>query len=56
MSSNWTQRVIRRDLPRLAKSPPNPASCSWIGYKIEKAVDAACAAIGQEPIGKQIQG
>ena len=28
---------------------------SWIGFKIEKAVDAACAAAGHEPIGKQIQ-
>jgi ribonucleoside-diphosphate reductase alpha chain len=28
---------------------------SWIGNKIEKAVDAACVAAGHEPIGKQIQ-
>ena len=46
-------RVIRRDLPN-AKSA-KPRVVGWIGYKIEKAVDAACAAVGQEPIGKQIQ-
>jgi ribonucleoside-diphosphate reductase alpha chain len=46
-------RVIRRDLP-LGKSG-KPRVVSWIGFKIEKAVDAACAATGHEPIGKQIQ-
>ncbi len=28
---------------------------AWLGHKIEKAVDAACAAAGHEPVGKQIQ-
>jgi ribonucleoside-diphosphate reductase alpha chain len=46
-------RVIRRDLPN-AKST-KPRVVAWLGHKIEKAVDAACAAVGQEPIGKQIQ-
>ena len=46
-------RVIRRDLAQ-AKSA-KPRVVAWIGYKIEKAVDAACAAVGQEPVGKQIQ-
>jgi ribonucleoside-diphosphate reductase alpha chain len=46
-------RVIRRDLPG-AKST-KPRVVAWIGYKIEKAVDAACAAVGQEPVGKQLQ-
>ena len=32
-----------------------PRLVPWIGHKIEKAVDLACAAIDQEPIGKQIQ-
>jgi ribonucleoside-diphosphate reductase alpha chain len=45
--------VIRRDLPH-AKSA-KPRVVAWLGHKIEKAVDAACAACGQEPIGKQIQ-
>jgi hypothetical protein len=46
-------RVIRRDLvqSRLHK----PRVVPWLGHKIEKAVDAACAAIDHEPIGKQIQ-
>ena len=46
-------RVIRRDLPN-AKSA-KPRVVAWLGHKIEKAVDAACAVVGQEPIGKQIQ-
>ncbi len=46
-------RVIRRDLPNSPSSKPRVVS--WIGFKIEKAVDAACAAAGQEPIGKLIQ-
>jgi ribonucleoside-diphosphate reductase alpha chain len=46
-------RVIRRDLPG-AKST-KPRVVAWIGHKIEKAVDAACAAAGQEPVGKQLQ-
>ena len=46
-------RVIRRDLPQ-AKSA-KPRVVAWLGYKIEKAVDAACAAANHEPVGKQIQ-
>jgi len=46
-------RVIRRDLPHATSSKPRVVS--WIGNKIEKAVDAACVAAGHEPIGKQIQ-
>ncbi|HEX4141315.1 MAG TPA: ribonucleoside-diphosphate reductase subunit alpha, partial [Candidatus Methylacidiphilales bacterium] len=46
-------RVIRRDLPNAKSSKPRVVA--WLGHKIEKAVDAACAAVGQEPIGKQIQ-
>jgi ribonucleoside-diphosphate reductase alpha chain len=53
--SNTTEfpRVIRRDLPQSKSAKPRVVA--WIGYKIEKAVDAACAAVGQEPIGKQLQ-
>jgi ribonucleoside-diphosphate reductase alpha chain len=46
-------RVIRRDLPNSKSSKPRLVS--WIGHKIERAVDAACAAVGHEPVGKQIQ-
>ena len=46
-------RVIRRDLP--GSTSTKPRLVPWIGHKIEKAVDLACGAIGQEPIGKQIQ-
>ena len=46
--------VIRRDL--LQGKSTKPRVVAWMGHKIEKAVDAACAAVGQEPIGKQIQG
>ena len=46
-------RVIRRDLANAKSSKPRVVA--WLGHKIEKAVDAACAAVGQEPIGKQIQ-
>ena len=46
-------RVIRRDLPN-AKSA-KPRVVAWLGHKIEKAVDAACAAAGHDPVGKQIQ-
>jgi ribonucleoside-diphosphate reductase alpha chain len=45
--------VIRRDLPQSRSAKPRVVS--WIGYKIEKAVDAACAAVGHEPVGKQLQ-
>ena len=46
-------RVIRRDLANAKSSKPRVVS--WLGHKIEKAVDAACAAVGQDPVGKQIQ-
>jgi ribonucleoside-diphosphate reductase alpha chain len=46
-------RVIRRDLPGMKSGKPRVVA--WIGHKIEKAVDAACVAVGQEPVGKQIQ-
>ena len=46
-------RVIRRDLANAKSSKPRVVA--WLGHKIEKAVDAACAVVGQEPIGKQIQ-
>jgi ribonucleoside-diphosphate reductase alpha chain len=46
-------RVIRRDLPNARSAKPRVVA--WIGFKIEKAVDAACAAVGHEPVGKQLQ-
>jgi ribonucleoside-diphosphate reductase alpha chain len=46
-------RVIRRDLPNSKSTKPRVVA--WLGHKVEKAVDAACAAVGHEPIGKQIQ-
>ena len=46
-------RVIRRDLPQSKSAKPRVVA--WLGYKIEKAVDAACAAANHEPVGKQIQ-
>src|ERR1700737_1625352 len=46
-------RVIRRDL--LGVKTVKPRVVPWIGQKIEKAVNAACAAVGHNPIGKQLQ-
>jgi ribonucleoside-diphosphate reductase alpha chain len=46
-------RVIRRDLPGVKTVKPRVVP--WIGQKIEKAVNAACAAVGHNPIGKQLQ-
>jgi ribonucleoside-diphosphate reductase alpha chain len=46
-------RVIRRDLP--GAPTIKPRLVPWIGYKIEKAVNLACAAIDHEPVGKQVQ-
>jgi ribonucleoside-diphosphate reductase alpha chain len=46
-------RVIRRDLAHSTSTKPRLVP--WLGHKIEKAVDLACAAIDHEPIGKQIQ-
>jgi ribonucleoside-diphosphate reductase alpha chain len=52
-SASEFPRVIRRDL---AHSPSTkPRLVPWLGHKIEKAVDMACAAIDHEPVGKQIQ-
>jgi ribonucleoside-diphosphate reductase alpha chain len=46
-------RVIRRDLPGVKTAKPRVVP--WIGQKIEKAVNAACAAVGHDPVGKQVQ-
>ena len=46
-------RVIRRDL--LSANSTKPRVVPWIGHKIEKAVDAACVAIGHQPVGQQLQ-
>jgi ribonucleoside-diphosphate reductase alpha chain len=52
-STSEFPRVIRRDLPG-AKSM-KPRVVPWMGRKIETAVDAACAAIGHAPVGKELQ-
>jgi ribonucleoside-diphosphate reductase alpha chain len=46
-------RVIRRDL--LGAKSTKPRVVPWIGHKIEKAVDAACAAVGHQPVGKELR-
>jgi ribonucleoside-diphosphate reductase alpha chain len=46
-------RVIRRDLPQSRVNKPRVVP--WLGHKIEKAVDSACAAIGHAPVGKQVE-
>jgi len=46
-------RVIRRDLSHAPSVKPRLVP--WLGHKIEKAVDLACAAIDHPPVGKQIQ-
>jgi ribonucleoside-diphosphate reductase alpha chain len=46
-------RVIRRDLPG-AKSA-KPRVVPWLGHKIEKAVNAACTAVGHPPVGMELQ-
>jgi ribonucleoside-diphosphate reductase alpha chain len=46
-------RVIRRDLPGIKTAKPRVVP--WIGQKIEKAVNAACAAVGHEAVGKQLR-
>jgi len=45
--------IIRRDLPHTKSLKPRLVA--WNGSKIEKAVNAACAEIGHEPVGRQIQ-
>jgi ribonucleoside-diphosphate reductase alpha chain len=46
-------RVIRRDLPGVKTTKPRVVP--WIGQKIEKAVNAACAAVGHDPVGRRLQ-
>lgn len=46
-------RVIRRDLSHALSSKPRVVP--WLGHKIEKAVNGACAEIGHEPIGREVQ-
>ncbi|MBA3815761.1 MAG: ribonucleoside-diphosphate reductase subunit alpha [Parachlamydiaceae bacterium] len=45
--------IIRRDLPHMKSSKPRLVT--WNGSKIEKAVNAACAELGHESIGRHIQ-
>jgi len=52
-STSEFPRVIRRDLPG-AKSM-KPRVVPWMRRKIETAVDAACAAVGHAPVGKELQ-
>jgi ribonucleoside-diphosphate reductase alpha chain len=46
-------RVIRRDLSQSRSHKPRVVL--WLGHKIEKAVDSACAALEHQPVGKQIR-
>ena len=46
-------KVIRRDLPQAQSAKPRVVP--WMGHKIEKAVDMACAAANHGLVGKQIQ-
>lgn len=46
-------KIIRRDLPNTKSNKPRLVP--WNGNKIERAVNAACAEIGHEPVGKVIQ-
>ena len=46
-------RVIRRDLPQSRVYKPRVVL--WLGHKIEKAVDSACAALEHPPVGKQVR-
>ncbi len=46
-------KIIRRDLPSTKSNKPRLVP--WNGCKIEIAVNAACAEIGHEPVGKIIQ-
>lgn len=45
--------IIRRDLPHTKSTKPRVVT--WNGNKIERAVNAACAELGHDPIGKHIQ-
>src|SRR3984893_10260931 len=47
-------RVIRRYLPGVKTTRPRVVP--WTGQKIEKAVNAACAAVGHDPVGRLLQG
>jgi ribonucleoside-diphosphate reductase alpha chain len=47
--------VIRRDLP--GKTDQKPRIVPWLGHKIARAVDAACAAVNAEKkLGNQVLG
>ena len=46
-------KIIRRDL--ISTKANKPRLVPWNGNKIETAVNAACAELGHEPIGKIIQ-
>jgi len=47
--------VIRRDIP--GKTDQKPRIVPWLGHKIARAVDAACAAVGTEKmLGSQVLG
>lgn len=45
--------IIRRDLAYSKSAKPRVVP--WNGSKIEKAVNAACAELGHEPVGHQVQ-
>ncbi len=48
-------RVIRRDLP--GKTDQKPRIVPWLGHKIARAVDAACAAVNTDKmLGAQVRG
>jgi ribonucleoside-diphosphate reductase alpha chain len=46
-------RVIRRDLPQ--SSLHKPRVVPWLGYKIEKAVNAACSSVDRVAVGEQVR-
>jgi ribonucleoside-diphosphate reductase alpha chain len=52
-STSEFPRVIRRDLPGTKSMKPRVVP--WMGRKIETAVNAACAAVGHAPVGKELQ-
>lgn len=46
-------KIIRRDLPHTKSTKTRVVS--WNGSKIQKAVDAACAELEHDPVGRYIQ-
>ena len=46
-------RVIRRDLSQ--SSLHKPRVVPWLGYKIEKAVNAACSSVDHVAVGEQVR-